>query len=553
MKQGFSNPELFLTNIEHFKKIETLEEAPSDSDVRDLLVWGDIKPRQLASEILRGSDDYILKRDCVELAAEAVGNSKSVNIILQARAGNGKSVCLNAIGYKLNQGANEVFKIENNTKKMFEELPQLRSLSGKKVFLIEDVFSHFEAIRAIQSFNFPEVAIICTARSSVYDLRENEARQLFRDDILEFDLDRLSDTEQKNLVAYFDKYGFWRDLQSVSAEQKAYFISQKCSFELRAVLLHFLDSQPIRSKISQIYKSEKGISDSDKSRLLVTAAQLLNLAGYDPKFELLSNLLEFDTFAAANRASTEFRDFTRIRNGKLALRSPILSEYIIKNIVDVDFLMDCMVSIMDRLDVLYDTDFIYSELMKTLVRFSFLEGHLPTNDRRGFLIRYYESMKLLVHFQREPLFWLQYAIARLSLREFDEAKQMFDVAYSFAKARGYSENRHLDNQFARYWLESRTFSEKYSDFMEAFNRAHQILTKQMLNEPLSYNPYRIAQHYYDFAVRRRDVLSTGDRMVIVQACLDVLRRISRAQQRLKTYRVVIDAERHLKETVKVLN
>jgi len=290
----------------------------------------------------------------------------------------------------------------------------------------------------------------------------------------------------------------------------------------------------------------------DKPRRLITVAQLLNLAGHDPNFDLLSSILEFDAFDTASKTSGDFRDFSRVRNNKLALRSPILSEYIIKNILDSDFLMDTMVGVMDRLDVLCDTDFIYGDLMKTFVRFSFLEGYLPSKDRRGFLIRYYESMKLLSRFRREPLFWLQYAIARLALREFDEAKQLFDVAYSFAKSRGYSENRHLDNQFARYWLESRTYSEQYSDYMDAFNRAHQILTKQMLGEPLSYNPYRVAQHYYDFALRRRDVLSSGDRLVVIRACTDILRRIGAAPPRLKTYRAVTECGSKLRDTMKVL-
>ena len=206
IRDGFANPELFFTNITHIEKPVELKGSPSDSDVRDLLVWGDLNENQLASDIRTGAHDYILERDCVSVIADAVGRSALVNVVLQSRAGNGKSICLDAIGHSLNARTNEVFKIGNATKRMFEELPQIKSLLGKKIFLIEDIFSHFDTIRAIQALNLPEYAIICTARSTVFDLREAEARQLFQNDLLEFDLDRLSDVEKKNLIRVWTSY-----------------------------------------------------------------------------------------------------------------------------------------------------------------------------------------------------------------------------------------------------------------------------------------------------------------------------------------------------------
>lgn len=551
--EGIEKKALYFTNIDRFQRPSALAPRPTDAQVRDLLVLGDLDRTILASELARGASNYALPRDCVSKACEIILGGDKSNIVLSSNTGNGKSICSTMIGHKLVLMGAEVFRIESNTKKVHEELAQIRGIEGKKVFIIEDIFAHLDTVRAIQSFNFPSYAVIACARSTTYDLRRAEVSKLFGDDFFDFDLDQLSGFERSSLISFFNTYGYWRDLHRETDSKKNTFVVDECSGELRAVLLHFLDTQPIRQKILQIFRKSESLSDDEsRVRRLLIVAQMIVLAGQPPRFEVMSNILEFDAFKAASQAPGEYREFLRVREDYLSLRSPILSDYIVKNILDSDFLIDTMIDVVTRLDVLSSSESSYDELMKTFVRYSFLERYLPPNQKRDFLIKFYENVKALNKFRQEPLFWLQYAIARLSLREFHEAKLLFDAAYSFAKARGYTENRHINNQYARYLLESRMYSDDYGDFSDAFKQAHKILWGQMVSEPLGYSPYRVAQRYLEFVKIRKDQLSQGDKIFVVRACVDILKKIASAPARLKEYPNVQQCEKYLKQVSTLL-
>jgi hypothetical protein len=550
---GVERREVYFTNLSRLPKLATAPKNPTDADVRDLIVWGDVNQEILASEISTGSDNYVIQRDCVEKIVDLIRRSTKCNVVLRSNIGNGKTLCADIIAHRLNSLHAEVFKIENQTKRLLEELPQVAQISGKKVFIIDNLAGHLDTIRAINSLNLPDFAVICCVKSSLYDLFSYELSQVFGEELFEFDLDFLSPVERSKVIQLFNTYGYWRDLHGIVDTRKDSFISVDCSSELRAVLLHFLDSQPIKSKIQAIFVKEESYNSAlSRIRRLIIVAQMLNLAGVAPRFELLSEILEFDTYSVVLKAHGDHRDFLRAKHDTLALRSTILSDYIVKNVIDNSIVIETMIDVVARLDEVYNSDVIFDELMKIFVRYSFLEGYLPGNNRRDLLIRYYENAKVLSRFKSEPLFWLQYAIARLALKEFEEAKLLFDAAYAFSKARRYTENRHLDNQFARFLLESRTYSDSYGDYMDAFNRAHQILVRQMAAESNSYNPYRIAICYYEFAVRRREDMNAGDRVRLQRACAEVLKRINNGSDRLKRYGAVRDCQSRMHETVRML-
>jgi hypothetical protein len=550
---GIERRELYFASITRLPKYTTPPKLPTDANLRELLVWGDVDQELLSSEVTTGSARYVIERDCVETIANLIQRSQKCNIVLRSNIGNGKSLCTEILAHKMNNLHAEVFKIENRTKKLLEELPQVAQLSGKKVFIIDNLGSHIDTVRAIQSLNLPDYAVICCVRTSLYDLLSYEMDKLFGEDLFEFDLDTISPAERSRLTALFDTYGYWRELQKNSDAQKDLFITRECSSELRAVLLHFLDCQPIKGKIKAIFSDDGSVDDGiTKIRSLIILAQMINLAGLEPRLDLLDEILEFDAYALAHKARAEHREFLKVKHGSIALRSTILSDYIVKNIIDGAYLIDAMIEVVTRLDEIYHNDPVFDELMKIFVRYSFLEGYLPTRNKRDLLIKFFENVKVLNRFRTEPLFWLQYAIARLSLKEFEEAKLLFDAAYSFSKARGYLENRHLDNQFARYLLESRTSADRYHDYMDAFNQAHQILVRQMAAESNSYNPYRVASNYFEFAVRRRDELSSGDRVRVQRACAEVLKRINIGSDRLSRYPAVRQCEYRMRQTVKVL-
>ena len=97
---------------------------------------------------------------------------------------------------------------------------------------------------------------------------------------------------------------------------------------------------------------------------------------------------------------------------------------------------------------------------------------------------------------------------------------------------GYKDNRHLDNQWARFLLVSRTKSNEYTDFSQAFNEAHNICIKQLIDEPTSSAPYRVPSNYLAFLERRKSDLSTRDLIGIIRSANEILKKCQSAEKNI---------------------
>ncbi|RWY73365.1 hypothetical protein [Rhizobium sp. WSM1325] len=239
---------------------------------------------------------------------------------------------------------------------------------------------------------------------------------------------------------------------------------------------------------------------------------------------LISELVQFDARKAIGEHAAKLRDFSLIRGGQISIRSSVFSDYVIKKLIETSFVIDVMTKTMRHLDVVHDNDQQYAYIYKNFSRFRFVESAISSDKRLIHMVKYFEDIKDLRHSRSHPLFWLQYAMCRISLSQFKEVERLFDVAYAFSKQSGFRENRHLNNQFARFLLESRTKSNEYTDYMAAFNKAHAICVKQMIDEPQSNNPYRVAQNYFPFLERRISDLEIGDLVGIIRSCSEILKQ-----------------------------
>lgn len=374
----------------------------------------------------------------------------------------------------------------------------------------------------------------------LFELREGEVKVIFDHKVDVFFIDALDDKEVADLIRFMDNYALWGERQSLNGEQKARYLKIDCSRELRSVILDVLNSPNIQSRIERLLHFQDDPNTEDRVRSILIISQLLNLAQIQPDLGLVGEILHIDAETVIRAHEKQLRDFSLVRNGRISLRSPIFAEFILQKFIDTSYVIDSMIKSMHNLDVIFDNDEIYRDVFKTLSRFRFIETAIAAEKRLVHMVKYYENIKELYHCRSNSLFWLQYAMCRLSLSQYREAHRLFDVAYSYSKRAGYRENRHLNNQYARFLLESRTKSDEYTDYMAAFNEAHTICVKQMNDEPLSYNPYRVATNYAGFLERRASQLNVGDLVSIFRSCGEVQKFIIRRKKdgNISNYRVV---------------
>ncbi|MBY5368621.1 hypothetical protein HFO91_18435 [Rhizobium leguminosarum] len=498
--------------------------ALRDIDVINFMMSGSLDYELLRSDTINKNYKYVINRRYSDYIVEDIEKNSISNVLIYSNTGNGKTTFLDSLGYKLAARNYSVYRAASNSSLLLKEIPIIKDTPGKIVLLIDDAFSHVDTIKAVVALGRSDIYIVSTARTSQTELQEGDIRRAFNDSLELFSLDRLDADEVIECISFLDRYALWGSRQALSLEQKKRFIEEDCSGELRFVILEVLDSPVIKTRIQQILDLKGSPETRDRIRAVLIASQLLNLAQVRPDLTLISELVQFDARKAIAEHAAHLRDFTLVRGGQITIRSSVFSDYVIKKLIETSIVIDVMIRVMRHLDVIHDNDPQCSYIYKNFSRFRFVESAISAEKRLVHMVKYFEDLKELDHSHAHPLFWLQYAMCRMSLSQFPEAARLFDVAYAISKRSGFRENRHLNNQWARFLLESRTNSNDYTDYMSAFNEAHRICVKQMIDEPLSNNPYRVAQNYLPFLERRVSDLTVGDLVGIVRSCSEVLRQ-----------------------------
>ncbi|RWY73364.1 hypothetical protein [Rhizobium sp. WSM1325] len=165
--------------------------------------------------------------------------------MIYSNTGNGKTTFLDSVGYKLAARNFQVYRATSNSSIILKEIPIIRNIPGDIVLLIDDAFSHIDAIKSIIALGRKDIHIVASARTSQTELQEGEITNAFNNAVELFSLDRLNEKEISACIGFLDKYALWGSRQALPFEQKKRFIEKDCSSELLFVILEALDSPNI--------------------------------------------------------------------------------------------------------------------------------------------------------------------------------------------------------------------------------------------------------------------------------------------------------------------
>ena len=147
----------------------------------------------------------------------------------------------------------------------------------------------------------------------------------------------------------------------------------------------------------------------------------------------------------------------------------------------------------------------------------------PEAGKLAAILSYYEQIKDLDGCTKNFHFWLQYAIACLTLGERERSKRYFDQAYAIARAHRF-EAYQVDNHYSRYLLETAVEYPDPKEAMECFRSARDIINRQIKDERLHY-PYRVSLQYIRFVNRFGSKLLLAWVNEIEEATKTVIERI----------------------------
>lgn len=263
---------------------------------------------------------------------------------------------------------------------------------------------------------------------------------------------------------------------------------------------------------------------------------------------MLADIAGHSVLESGFRRNQVIRELVDFEKGRIRLRSAVTAQFLLKRITDPFLTVQVLVEIARAADDAARASSMYRELFRTLMRFATLQELLPDDPSGAAVFRYYESVKTIEGAKRNPLFWLQYGIAALSIEDLARAERYLQSAYAFARQRLTYNTFQIDNHYARLLLMRASRGGSAKERMDAFREARRIVNEQIRNERLHY-PYRVAKLYRDFYEFSEGDLTSPEKEEVLKAAAYVLRRIGDLPADRQEQQYVKDCRRALEAIV----
>jgi hypothetical protein len=529
-----------ITKLEHyfsFKKTEIsskhLLPVVKDSDIFNLFVNGISNENLLYYSLqLPEKYPYYIFRSKFEKILEQLEHGEK-NFVLHSDMGNGKSLFLNGLKIYLYQKGYKVYEYYKFYSPVYRELETICNNSDDKTILILDSYTNDWQLLDVIKLHGKDLILITTERSLIFDATGDKLETIIGEYSV-YDINSLDSKEIDTISEVFNIYGFWQQMSSAPIHIKRKFIENTCRKEFRVLLLKLLDSPDILHRFESIItdiKGKKGFYDA------LVFVLISNVYGFDLDLENLAYTLGYDVINNSSFVrNPQIREFIDFEKGIITIKSSILSTIILSKIVDSYILVDTILKIFIKLDK-HNSQQPYRNILKSFVSFSNLQRILDKTDRsyKYNMLRFFEGIRNTDFCQKNPHFWLQYAIEKLSEREYPTAKTYFETAYSYANNITGYDTYQIDNHFARYILEFAIESGQKDDCLDDFMKAHRILMDPLHEKIVKYYPFRVAQNYLPFYTKFFDDFNDSQKAIFLQACEQLLEKIERYVVRVPKY------------------
>jgi hypothetical protein len=399
---------------------------PRDADVFDLLLLGSIQLRFIWESLQKGSR-YFLRRSIVRRIIDAVEDGKRT-IAIYSALGNGKSLILEGLRFEAFQRGYDVYSLTNTVDNLASDIDLIRKRTQKALLLVDNYSDRLDELRYIAGAAPDTLSVVLAARTVIHDVLIDELEDIFPSGITEFSADILSDDDLEWVRQLLDEFGLWGKRAAHNERAKRTLLKQECRAEFHQILLMVLESPQIRTRLEEI---QTELLKASKYSQTISTTLILSVLGYDIDINFLSDVLGEDIIRTPDfRKNPAVRQLVSFDTGRVVMRSAVVSEYLLTHITNPTDTAEVLIQIAKALDKCSITVPHYNDILVRVMRFSTLQELLPESGRLAAVFTFYESVKNLAFCQTNPLFWLQYAIAALTLRELPRAETYFDTAYS---------------------------------------------------------------------------------------------------------------------------
>ena len=506
----------------------------SDQSIFDSLLLGHFKT-ELIWHSLHEGNQYFCERPVVDKILDSLDSGSRIAIV-HSELGNGEIYLLEGIKCRAIERGYEVYTVSVRSGDLLRELDQILNSKDKTLLCIDDYPDWLDIIERFTLNAKSNTALVLSARSAVHDVMVDNVSQLVgRGDILEWSADLLTDHDLGWLIDFFNQYGLWADKAAWTIDRKLRYLRNDCGAQFSSILIRLFESPQIASRFNRILQRLNGKRDYYEVLLSVI---ILAVVRRSSSINLMLDIWGTTMMEPQFRKNEAVREFFDFQVGEIKLRSATAAQFILNHVADVNLTIDTLILMAKAIDNAGKYSELHRFLLRHLMRYSTVQTLLPEKQKRPATIRFYEGIKNLVSCQRNPQFWLQYAIACLTLGELDRAEKYFATSYSLASSRNFNTFQ-IDNHYARFLLVRAIELGDSEKCVDSFRKARQIVESQIKDDRMHY-PYRVARSYHDFYEAFESKLSQTRLDEITQAAAFVLKRIESLPEDRKHHKDVAE-------------
>ena len=485
----------------------------SDADVFDLVLKGYVDEGLLLAQCDTPDEaSYTVAREYERDCLAHLGQPNAIALLIGGFA-NGKTVSMKSIGLQLIASGRDVFTLGRPTHSSAVELRRMCKRDRDFIVVIENYSRNLGLIEDFCRYAPANCALLLSEKSEIHELRAPALLEKTGNwDLGIFDLDRMENVEIDRMSRLLDLRGLWGERAGLSEQQRVNYLRHECGRQLHAVMLEVINAPHVKKRLSEIVEHFESVEDG--MRMLIVLC-FLQAIGEEPRVGVASDLLGL-AYKAYQRLSDDdiVRQILNIQSGVALFRSPVIARAVLSGVNVATTVTDVIVGCVKEAHFEATVDPYLKRIAREFTRFANLERVLPAQGKGVALQNFYERLKSVPSIRRDPLFWLQYAMARLSLGELEVARRYFEQSYSIANRSNF-DTYQIDNHYCRLLLRE---AEETGNAHTAYTKLDdtiEILKRQVQRESRHY-PYRSAwnvvgvvnRHQVDWTkAQRRSVLA----------------------------------------------
>jgi hypothetical protein len=550
-----SDKSLVLVGLEEML-IPTAKSASTAKDVFSLLLNGEVNSDLIVGQVIAGAEvEYVFARDGQKLVNENVKNYTVIGDL-----GNGKTTLLRCICAELLKQGKRCFWIKDEAYDCQDEIDAILNLHEPSVIVFDNYTKKLDLVAYANMKRRSDTTLVFSARTLLHkNAQEDLYYKKIRIDLsktCEIDCNKLSSVELNHLSEYFAQYGLWGERSADPIRKKMQYLKGMCNSELHGVLLDLLSSPEIQTRFTALFSAFKGSKQAVTALVAGFSLNLLNVTS--PTAHMIAALTGDGTvFSAAFRSNPILRQFFNHDRDVITPKSIALAEFCMKTFPDPPLLVDCLIDICKATrrkaaaEKKMGISRFYWDIYRDLASFSNVKRMLPDDGKRDLLIRFYEGLRTIDLERENPLFWLQYAMARMNQPQpgdLEQAATYLKTALSIARSKKGFTTVDIETQQARLFIEyaihsATTADEAYSFFVQANSRLSKITKEEMYKT----EPYRPMHNYSMWFTKFGDKFDDVQRRAIYDSFNYIIQNIKRLPPRIADEQVILTARRTLQE------